>query len=58
MKRIGGFFHGIFVTSHPRNKYCLWCGREVAVGEGTRTNRGVYCDDDHAAKDAGNLAGT
>jgi hypothetical protein len=56
MKHVRALLHLIFVTSHPRNRFCLWCGREVADGEGTRTPRGVYCDDDHANKDAANLA--
>ena len=43
--------HHALVASHPRNRFCLWCGREVSRDEGHRLPHGVYCDETHAAKD-------
>ncbi|MCU1403786.1 MAG: hypothetical protein JWQ43_89 [Glaciihabitans sp.] len=51
MKWIVVFLRYILVTSHPRNRLCLWCGVAVAPADGVRTTRGVYCNNAHVEFD-------
>lgn len=51
MRWIRKALHHAFVTSHPRNKFCLWCGRVVPADQGHRLPYGVFCDETHAQKD-------
>jgi hypothetical protein len=45
------FLRYALVDSHPRNRFCLWCGRAVAAEVAHRLPHGVYCDETHADKD-------